>query len=170
MKKYIYLNNIDTSNKIVNILTQLIPELKSNVFNKYIDIDFLKNNREYYKYNLIICNFIIRPHKDTFDLFDVVNTNINFYSLIFIFKNLLKDGNAIINIDNIKIYIENHKNLKKLIKKPAKHILGVLKGGISDRLGRQVLTNGDIIRIATIKKLASKFTIKKNLVTLIIKN
>jgi mannose-6-phosphate isomerase-like protein (cupin superfamily) len=82
-----------------------------------------------------------------------------------------KIGKKIIyNIDNRKIYIENHKNLKKLIKKPATHILGVLKGGITDRLGREVLTNGDIIRIATIKKLASKFTIKKNLVTLIIKN
>ncbi len=58
----------------------------------------------------------------------------------------------IYTVDKRKIYIENHKNLKKLIKRRATNILGVLKGAISDKLGREVLTAGDIIRIATIKK------------------
>lgn len=74
----------------------------------------------------------------------------------------------IYNLGNRKIYIESHKNLKKLIKRRATHILGVLKGAISDKFGREVLTVGDIIRTATIKKLARKFKIKKNLVTLIV--
>lgn len=86
------------------------------------------------------------------------------------FKNPKINKRIIYNIDNRKIYIENHKNFKKLIKQPSTHILGVLKGAITDKLGREVLTLGDIIRIATIKKLAKKFKIKKNITTLIIKN
>jgi len=86
------------------------------------------------------------------------------------FKNPRINKQIIYNIDNRKIYIENHKNFKKLIKQPSTYILGVLKGAITDKLGKEVLTLGDIIRIATIKKLAKKFKIKKNITTLIIKD
>jgi len=86
------------------------------------------------------------------------------------FKNPKINKQIIYNIDNRKIYIENHKNFKKLIKQPSTYILGVLKGAITDKLGKEVLTLGDIIRIATIKKLATKFKIKKNITTLIIKD
>jgi len=86
------------------------------------------------------------------------------------FKNPKINKQIIYNIDNRKIYIENHKNFKKLIKQPSTYILGVLKGAITDKLGKEVLTLGDIIRIATIKKLAKKFKIKKNITTLIIKD
>jgi mannose-6-phosphate isomerase-like protein (cupin superfamily) len=85
------------------------------------------------------------------------------------FRNPKIDEKLIYNIDNKKIYIESHKNLNKLIKRPLRHILGVLKGGISDKSGKEVLRIGDIIRIGTIKKLAKKFTVKKNLITLTIK-
>lgn len=86
------------------------------------------------------------------------------------FKNPKINKEIIYNIDNRKIYIENHKNFKRLIKQPSTHILGVLKGAITDKLGKEVLTLGDIIRIATIKKLAKQFKIKKNITTLIIKD
>lgn len=85
------------------------------------------------------------------------------------FKNPQINKQIIYKINNRKIFIENHKDFTKLIKKPSTYILGVLRGSVVDKLNREVLTSGDIIRVATIKKLEKKFKIRKNLTTLIIK-
>ena len=87
------------------------------------------------------------------------------------FKKISNGIKQTYEIGKTKIIIETHKNFKKLLKNKPNTIFAILKGSISDRLGRNVLSYGDIIRTNDIKVLSKVFKIKKNLSVLkIIKN
>jgi len=69
----------------------------------------------------------------------------------------------IYKINNVKIFLEVHKNFKRLITNKRSTIFGILDGAIVDRYGRSVLSYGDIIRTNDLKTLSEVFKIKKNL-------
>ena len=66
-------------------------------------------------------------------------------------------------INNVKIFLEVHKDFKKLLKNKKSTIFAILDGAITDRSGRSVLSYGDIIRTNDLKTLSEVFKIKKNL-------
>ena len=69
----------------------------------------------------------------------------------------------IYKINNVKIFLEVHKNFKRLITNKRSTIFGILDGAIVDRYGRSVLSYGDIIRTNDLKTLSEVFKIKKHL-------
>ena len=69
----------------------------------------------------------------------------------------------IYKINNVKIFLEVHKNFKRLITNKRSTIFGILDGAIVDRYGRSVLSYGDIIRTNDLKTLSEVFKIKKYL-------
>jgi hypothetical protein len=69
----------------------------------------------------------------------------------------------------VKLSLEVHKNFKKILKNKISTIFGVLGGQVVDKKGRNILSEGDIIKLGTFKKLSKYFKIKKHL-TLIIVN
>ena len=69
-------------------------------------------------------------------------------------------------IGNVKIFLEVHKNFKKLLNKNNKTIFAILNGKIIDSKGRNIISYGDIIRTGTLKKLSTVFKIKDKLTVL----
>ena len=69
-------------------------------------------------------------------------------------------------IGKVKIFLEVHKNFKKLLKNNNRTIFAILNGKIVDNKGRNVISYGDIIRTGTLKKLSEVFKIKGNLTVL----
>ena len=69
-------------------------------------------------------------------------------------------------IGKSKIFIEVHKNFKKIINKKNSTIFAILGGKIIDNRGRNIISYGDIIRTGTLKKISQVFKIKEKLVIL----
>ena len=69
-------------------------------------------------------------------------------------------------IGKVKIFLEVHKNFKKLLNKTNSTIFAILNGKIIDNKGRNVISYGDIIKTGTLKKLSQVFKIKEKLTVL----
>ena len=79
------------------------------------------------------------------------------------FKKIKKNIKQIYKVEKSKIILETHKNFKKLLNNKPNTIFAILDGSISDRLGRNILSYGDIIKTNDIKVLSTVFKIKKKL-------
>jgi len=82
------------------------------------------------------------------------------------FKKPFLKKKQIYKIKKAKIAIETHRDFKKLLKNKPNTIFAILEGSISDRLGRNVLTHGDIIKTNDLRVLSKVFKIKKYLTVL----
>nr|ABZ06236.1 hypothetical protein ALOHA_HF4000007I05ctg1g9 [uncultured marine microorganism HF4000_007I05] len=69
-------------------------------------------------------------------------------------------------IGKVKIFLEVHKNFKKLINKNDRTIFAILNGKIIDSKGRNVISYGDIIKTGTLRKLSAVFKIDRQLTIL----
>ena len=72
--------------------------------------------------------------------------------------------------NKVELSLETHKNFRLLNKEKMPTIFAILDGKVVDRLNRDVLSYGDIIKTGTLKKLSESFKIKKNLTLLKVKN
>ena len=90
------------------------------------------------------------------------NINPNFMR----FKKPIFGKDQFYKIGKVKIFLEVHKNFKKLLKNNNRTIFAILNGKIVDSKGRNVISYGDIIRTGTLKKLSEVFKIKGNLTVL----
>ena len=79
------------------------------------------------------------------------------------FKKPSLSKKQIYKIKKSKVIIETHRDFKKLLKNKPSTIFAILDGSISDKLGRNVLSYGDIIRTNDLKVLSKVFNIKKYL-------
>lgn len=66
-----------------------------------------------------------------------------------------------------KIIIKTYSDFKTISKINKNKIVGVLNGAIIDDKSRKVLSEGDIVRISTLKSLMKRFKIKKKKITLL---
>ena len=82
------------------------------------------------------------------------------------FKRPIFGKDQFYKIGKVKIFLEVHKNFKKLLNKSNKTIFAILNGKIIDKKGRNVISYGDIIRTGTLKKLSTVFKIKDQLTVL----
>ena len=80
-----------------------------------------------------------------------------------LFKNPDKIRTQKYNFSETTAILKTIKSLNNLKFFKKKDIIAVLNGGLVDRKNRYVLSPGDIIRVDTIKKLASEFNIKDRL-------
>ena len=80
-----------------------------------------------------------------------------------LFKNPDKIRTQKYNFSETTAILKTIKSLNNLKFFKKKDIIAVLNGGLDDRKNRYVLSPGDIIRVDTIKKLASEFNIKDRL-------
>ena len=58
------------------------------------------------------------------------------------------------------------RNLKEIKKFKMDNIFAVIKGNICNKSGKNILSSGDIIKTGTLKKLSTRFKIKKYLTLL----
>ena len=86
------------------------------------------------------------------------------------FKKPLFGKDQFYQIGKSKIFIEVHKNFKKIINKKDSTIFAILGGKIIDNKGRNIISYGDIIRTGTLKKLSQVFKIKEKLIILRVSN
>jgi len=78
-----------------------------------------------------------------------------------------KIGKKIIyKVGTIKVFIESYNKIDDILKKKRNHIIAVLKGSMVDYRSKKVLSEGDIIRVSTVKQLAKKFKIKNSITCL----
>ena len=78
-----------------------------------------------------------------------------------------KIGKKIIyKVGTTKVCIETYNKIKNILKKKHNHIIAVLKGSMVDYRSKKVLSEGDIIRVSTVKQLAKKFKIKNSITCL----
>ncbi len=68
-----------------------------------------------------------------------------------------------------EVFLEQHKNFHKLLKEKKDTIFGILGGNVTNKIKKNILSQGDIIKVGTIKKLAKVFKINKKLIVLKIK-
>jgi len=68
-----------------------------------------------------------------------------------------------------EVSLEKHKNFHKLLKEKKDTIFGILGGNVTNKKKKNILSQGDIIKVGTIKKLAKVFKINKKLIVLKIK-
>ena len=80
-----------------------------------------------------------------------------------LFKNPDKIKTQKYNFSETTAILKTIKSLNNLKSFKKKDIIAVLNGGLVDRKNRYVLSPGDIVRVDTIKKLASEFNIKDRL-------
>ena len=73
------------------------------------------------------------------------------------------------SFDTSNVYLEKHKNFKKLVKEKNNTIFGILGGNVINNKKKNILSQGDIIKVGTIKKLAKVFKINKKLIVLKVK-
>ncbi len=90
------------------------------------------------------------------------NLNENFIK----FKKPIFGKDQAYKIGKVKIFLEVHKNFKKLLNKTNSTIFAILNGKIIDNKGRNVISYGDIIKTGTLKKLSQVFKIKEKLTVL----
>ena len=90
------------------------------------------------------------------------NLNENFIK----FKRPVFGKDQYYKIGKVKIFLEVHKDFKKLLNKNNKTIFAILNGKIIDSKGRNIISYGDIIRTGTLKKLSTVFKIKDKLTVL----
>ena len=74
--------------------------------------------------------------------------------------------NQCYKIGKVKIFLEVHKNFKKLINKNDQTIFAILNGRIVDNSGRNVISYGDIIKTGTLRRLSEVFKIDKEITVL----
>jgi len=82
------------------------------------------------------------------------------------FKRPIFGKDQFYEIGKVKIFLEVHKNFKKLLNKSDQTIFAILNGKIIDNKGRNIISYGDIIRTGTLKKLSTVFKIKDKLTVL----
>tara|TARA_A100001015_G_scaffold318463_1_gene438440 strand:- start:3955 stop:4395 length:441 start_codon:yes stop_codon:yes gene_type:complete len=70
---------------------------------------------------------------------------------------------------NVILSLEIHKNFEQILKNKMSTIFGVLEGQVVDKKGRSILSEGDIIKLGTFKKLSKFFRIKKNLTLIVVR-
>ena len=68
-----------------------------------------------------------------------------------------------------EVSLEQHKNFHKLLKEIKDTIFGILGGNVTNKIKKNILSQGDIIKVGTIQKLAKVFKINKKLIVLKIK-
>ena len=90
------------------------------------------------------------------------NINPNFMK----FKKPIFRKDQFYKIGKVKIFLEVHKNFKKLLRNNNRAIFAILNGKIVDNKGRNVISHGDIIRTGTLRKLSEVFKIKGKLTVL----
>ncbi len=83
-----------------------------------------------------------------------------------LFKKPKKNSPQRYKIGNVQISLELHNNFKKLKKENMSTIFAILYGKVVDKLGKNVLSCGDIIKTGTLKKLSEVFKIKDKLAVL----
>ena len=82
------------------------------------------------------------------------------------FKKPIFGKDQFYKIGKSKVFIEVHKNFKKLLIKKNSTIFAILGGKIVDGKGRNIISYGDIIKTGTLKKLSQVFKIKDKLTVL----
>ena len=82
------------------------------------------------------------------------------------FKKPIFGKDQFYKIGKVKIFLEVHKNFKKLLNKNDHTIFAILNGKIIDNKGKNVISYGDIIRTGTLRKLSQVFKIKDKLTVL----
>ena len=73
------------------------------------------------------------------------------------------------SFDTSNVYLEKHINFKKLVEEKNNTIFGILGGNVINNKKKNILSQGDIIKVGTIKKLAKVFKINKKLIVLKVK-
>ena len=73
------------------------------------------------------------------------------------------------SLGSSEVSLEQHKNFHKLLKEKKDTIFGILGGNVTNKIKKNILSQGDIIKVGTIKKLAKVFKINKKLIVLKIK-
>jgi len=86
-----------------------------------------------------------------------------------VFKKPTFKNTQTFKFDKVVLSLEIHKNFKKILCNKMSTIFGVLGGQVIDKKGRNILSEGDIIKLGTIKKLSKYFKIKKQLVLIVVK-
>lgn len=86
-----------------------------------------------------------------------------------VFKKPTFKNTQIFKFDKVVLSLETHKNFKKILCNKMSTIFGVLGGQVIDKKGRNILSEGDIIKLGTIKKLSKYFKIKRQLVLIVVK-
>ena len=74
-------------------------------------------------------------------------------------KNVFKFKDVILEVITLR-------NLKEIKKFKMDNIFAVIKGNICNKSGKNILSSGDIIKTGTLKKLSTRFKIKKYLTLL----
>lgn len=75
----------------------------------------------------------------------------------------------IFKFENTTLSLESHKDFKQILKNKITTIFGVLEGMVVDKKGRSILSEGDIVKLGTFKKLSKYFRIKNNLVLIVVR-
>ena len=82
------------------------------------------------------------------------------------FKRPVYGKDQFYKIGKSKVYLEVHKNFKKLLNKNDQTIFAILNGKIIDNRGKNIISYGDIIKTGTLRKLSQVFKIKDKLTVL----
>lgn len=75
----------------------------------------------------------------------------------------------IFKFGKVTLSLEVHRNFNRILKNKISTIFGVLGGQVIDKNGQNILSEGDIIKQGTFKKLSKYFKIKKNLILIVVK-
>ena len=81
-------------------------------------------------------------------------------------KKPIKNNLIIFKSKNVEAKIIKIKNLNSIKKCGKNDIFASISGKLSDKFGRNILAQGDIIKTGTLIKLSKKFTVKKELIFL----
>jgi len=85
------------------------------------------------------------------------------------FKKPNLNKNQIFKFKKVVLSLEIHKNFKKILKNKISTIFGVIGGQIIDKNGHNILSEGDIIKLGTFKKLSKYFKVKKYLTLIVVR-
>ena len=79
------------------------------------------------------------------------------------FKKPLPNKNREYYLGDCKLYLEVHKNFKKILKNKPNTLFAVLCGAVTDSYGRKVLEYGDVVKTMDFKVFSKVFKINKSL-------
>ena len=96
-------------------------------------------------------------------------TEKNFSKKIIFKKPKLGIKNKFVFDKKVQLSLEIHKNFNSLNKEKVQTIIAILDGHVVDGCNRSVLSNGDIVKTGTLKKLSEVFKIKKKITLLKVK-
>lgn len=83
-----------------------------------------------------------------------------------IFNKPLEKKKNIFKFKDVILEVITLRNLKEIKKFKMDNIFAVIKGNICNKSGKNILSSGDIIKTGTLKKLSTRFKIKKYLTLL----